>query len=202
VREFSDDQLVDFVLGLGTDQGLKDAMRTEPALRRRCRALRSELRGLDDEFSGLLTNESPDILSRESWRVLLAVNGSGSSRKATLAALALASRGECVVEVLHVCEYGQPIGRAGSLPGETPAGAAALIDPILGELRSRGVMARGQLRASPPGLVARNILWEAEEIAADIIVIGASASWLSALWAPRVGSAVLRQAGCPVLVAR
>ncbi len=144
MREFSDDQLVDFVLGLGTDRGLKDAMREEPGLRRRYRALKSELRGLDDEFSELLTNESPDILSRESWRILLAVDGSGGSRKATLAAFALASRGECVVEVLHVCEHGQPMGRAGSLAGETPAEAAALIAPIVGELRGRGVTVRGQ----------------------------------------------------------
>lgn len=202
LSEISDEQLVDYLLGLGRDDGLKDAVHAEPELRRRCRVLKTELCRLDEEFAELLDTESPDILARTSWRILLAVDGSGGSRGATRAAVALASRGECVIEVLHVCECGRPVGRSGCLPGETRSEATALIDPILGELRSRGVMARGQLRSSAAGLVARNILWEAEEIGADLIVIGASPSWLSALWAPRVACAVVRKARCPVLVVR
>jgi nucleotide-binding universal stress UspA family protein len=204
MSEFSDDQLVDFVLGLGTDHGLGDAVRAEPELRRRCSALKTELRHLDEEFAELLANDSHDgILTKASWRILLAVDGSSGSRKAALAALALALRSDGVVEVLHVCEFGQ-LGRClGPLPGETRAEAAALIGPVLGELRGRGVMVRGQLRSAPAGLVARNIVWEAEEIAADIIVIGSSSSSrLAALWASRVGAAVVRKARCPVLVVR
>ncbi len=203
MSEFSDEQLVDFVLGLDTDRVLECAMRAQPELRRRCRALRTELCRLDEEFGELLDEPSPNILTRASWRVLLAVDGSAGARRATLATTALALRGECVVEVLHVCECGRSVGPAGALLAEPRAEAAALIAPIVGELRSRGVTVRGQLRSSPAGLVARNILWEAEEIGADLIVIGASApSRLAALWAPRVASAVVRKAACPVLVVR
>jgi nucleotide-binding universal stress UspA family protein len=201
MSEFSDEQLVDFVLGLGTDHGLEDAVRTEPELRHRCNALKTELCHLDEELAELLDHDRDGILTKASWRILLAVDGSSGSRKAALAALALALRGEGVVEVLHVCELGQPGGWVGPLPGETRAEAAALIGPILGELRGRGVMARGQLRSAPAGHVARSILWEAEEIAADIIVMGPSnPSRLSALLAPRVAAAVVRKARRPVLV--
>jgi hypothetical protein len=159
--EFSDDRLVDFVLGLGSDQGLEDTVRARPDLRRRCSALKAELRRLDEEFAELLHEDSHEVLTSASWRILLAVDGLPSSRKAALAALALALRSDGVVEVLHVCELGA--GRlCGSLPGESPAEAAAMLGPLLGELRGRGVTVRGQLRSSSAGQVARNIVWEAE----------------------------------------
>jgi nucleotide-binding universal stress UspA family protein len=201
MSEFSDEQLVDFVLGLGADDGLADAVRAQPELRRRCGALKSELCRLEEELAELVETDPHDILAKASWRILLAADGSAAARRVTLAALALAQRSDGVVEVLHVCES-RLGGWAGAVAGETPAEAAALIAPILGELHGRGVMSRGQLRSAPVGLVAGSILAEAEEIAADIIVIGSSTSsrW-STLWgAPRVGASVVRNAGCPVLV--
>jgi hypothetical protein len=158
--EFSDDRLVDFVLGLGSDQGLEDTVRARPDLRRRCSALKAELRRLDEEFAELLHEDSHEVLTSASWRILLAVDGLPSSRKAALAALALALRSDGVVEGLHVCELGA--GRlCGSLPGESPAEAAAMLGPLLGELRGRGVTVRGQLRSSTSpsaGLVVPNRL--------------------------------------------
>jgi nucleotide-binding universal stress UspA family protein len=202
MSEFTDEQLVDFVLGLGEDDGLADAVRMEPELRRRCGALKSELCRLEEELAELVASDPHDILTKASWRILLAVDGTAGARRATLAALALALRSDGVVEVLHVCELGH-LGRwIGPLLGESRAEAVALIDPVLGELRSRGVMTRGQLRSAPADLVAGSILAEAEEIAADIIVIASSTSsrW-STLWgAPRVAATVVRKAGCPVLV--
>jgi nucleotide-binding universal stress UspA family protein len=202
MSEFSDEQLVDFVLGLGAGHGLADAVRAEPELRRRCSALRTELCRLDQELAGLLASDADDdILTKASGRILLAVDRSAGSRRATLAALALALRSDGVVEVLHVCELGAG-RRIGSLPGESRAEAAAMVGTLLGELRGRGVTARGQLRSAPASRVAKNILWEAEEIEADIIVIGSSSSSrFSALWTPRVGPTVVRKAGCPILVA-
>jgi nucleotide-binding universal stress UspA family protein len=201
MNEFSDDELVDFLLGLRAAQGIAAAVATEPELRRRCSAIKTELRCLDEEAAEILDGGSNDgILTRVSWRILLAVDGSPGSRNATKAALALALRSEGIVDVLHVCELG--VGRRGAArPGETRSEVAAMIGPVLAELHERGVTARGQLRSAPAGQVARHILWEAEEIAADIIVIGAgSSSRLAALRAPRVGAAVVRKAGCPVLV--
>ena len=60
VREFSDDQLVDFVLGLGTDQGLKDAIanrtRIAPPLSRpEVRAARSRRRVLRAPYERVAT---------------------------------------------------------------------------------------------------------------------------------------------------
>jgi len=202
MREFSDEQLVDFVLGLRADDELADAVRAEPKLRRRCGALESELRGLEAELVELLETDPHDVLAGPSWRILLALDGSAGRRRATSAALALARRGDGVVEVLHVCEswLGDRLGR---FAGRTPSQAAALIAPIVGELREHGVTCRGQLRCAGFGLVAGGILAEAEEISADVIVIGSSsASGWATPWRRRsVGAVVVRRARCPVLVA-
>jgi nucleotide-binding universal stress UspA family protein len=205
VTEFSDDQLVDYLLGLGADGAIAEAVRKQPGVRRRCCALQSELGHLDEEMAVLLEERPRDAgLRRAPWRILLAVDGSlGSSgaRRATEAARVLAQQNDGVVEVLHVCELA--VGRCGAvLFGEERAEAAAAIGPVVGELRESGVSACAKLRSAPAGQVARYILWEAQETACDLIVIGASSpSRLAALRAPRVGAAVLRGADRPVLVA-
>jgi nucleotide-binding universal stress UspA family protein len=64
-------------------------------------------------------------------------------------------------------------------------------------------MVRAQLRTAIASRVAEQILCEASEIAADIIVIGESSrSRLKGLWDPRVRAKVVKWAPCPVLVAR
>ena len=201
MSEISDEELADYFLGLRTDLAVAAALDGQPELRRRCRAMQSELGELDREAAALLDDGPGDgVLAGASWRILLAVDGSPRSRRATQAALALARRSQGSVEVLHVRELAA--GRCGGVPaGETRSEAAATIGPLLGELHERGVVARGQLRSAPAGRVARHILLEAQEMAADVIVIGASSpSPLAALRAPRVGKAVVRKATCPVLV--
>lgn len=204
MSEFSDDDLADYLLGLRADREIAEALGSQPELRRRCGAMKTELRCLDDEAAELF-DERPRAagLRRAPWRILLAVDGSPGSpgaRRATQAVRALAQQGGGVVEVLHVCELG--VGRYGAVvPGETRAEAAAAIGPVVGELHEGGVSARGQLRCAPAGQVARHILWEAQDTVADLIVIGASSpSRLAALRAPRVGAALLRSADRPVLV--
>jgi len=201
VAEFSDERLVDFVLGLTADGEIADAVRFEPRLRRRCGALESELCGLEDELAQLVATGPHDVLSGASWRILLAFDGSAACRRATSAALALARRGDGVVEVLHVCEA-RPWYRPGASGGRTPAKAAALIAPVVGELREHGVTCRGQLRSARGGLVAGAILAEAEEIAAELIVIGAGGTsrWAALRRERSVGAIVVRRACCPVLV--
>jgi nucleotide-binding universal stress UspA family protein len=201
VSAFSDDELVDLVLGLNADPGLADAVDARPSLRRRCSAIEADLRCIDDELLELVDDWGNDRRLRPGpWRILLAVDWSSRSRKATQAALALALQSGGVVEVLHVCELGT--GRCGAMPpGQTRSEAAAMIDPLLGDLHEGGVAADLRLRSAPAGQVAEHILWEAQEIGADVIVIGAgSPSRLAALRAPRVGAAVIRRSGCPVLV--
>jgi nucleotide-binding universal stress UspA family protein len=204
MSDFTDEQLVDFVLGLGGDARLLKAVRARPELRERCSALKSELGGLERELAGLLADgaDGDDVLAAESWRVLLALD-QYASRTTTRAALALALRGTGVVEVLHVCCHGLSGRWAGPLPGETRAEGAALLEPVLGELRAHGVTCRGQLRCAPFDKVARHIVWEAEEIGAHVIVLGGGhTSWLAAVFSPGVTAEVVRRATCPVFVVR
>ena len=206
MSDCTDEELVDFVLGLGSDDRLLRAVRARPELRERCSALQSELGGLEDELADLLEDgaDADDVLANESWRVLLAVDSRPTTmRPAVQAALALALRGTGVVEALHVCRHGLPGRWAGPLPGETRAEAAALLAPVLGELRAHGVTCRGQLRCAPLDRVARHIVWEAEEIDAHLIVLGGGrASWLASRLSPGVTAEVVRRASCPVFVAR
>lgn len=201
MAEFTDERLVDYLLGLSADPELEYAVDVEEGLRQRFHALQTQLGSLDREFGELLKCTARDPLSRDTWRILLAVDDSPGSRTATLAAAALATRSGGVVEVLHVLEV--PLGGRSTVPSEAKAQAVAVVETALTELHSRGLTARGQLRCASPGRLARNIVWEAEEIAADVIVLGSTRrSRLWALLMPRVAAGVLRRSHCPVLVAR
>jgi nucleotide-binding universal stress UspA family protein len=201
MSEFSDERLVDFLLGLRTDPELEDAVRAEPDLRRRCQTLVVDLRSLDSEFAELLKDPVEEPLTRACLRILVAVNEGPAARRATTAAASLALRVGGVVEVLHVRVAETRAG--GPLPPESRAQAKQVVDLALNDVRARGVTARGQLRCAPSGKVARNIVWEAEELDADLIVLGSAArSFLTALSRPRVASAVMKKARCPVLVVR
>ena len=201
MSQYSDDQLVDLLLGIRMDCEIEEAVRHEPELRRRCASLRADLSDLDNELPELLDDGVCHSLARGNWRILLAIDASPSCREAAIAALALARLGSGVVDVLHVCEV-RRCGR-GAVVGESPKEAEAVLGPTVAELRNSGVMARAQIRVAVTHRVAEQILCEAREIAADVIVIGESGrSRLRGLWDPRVGAQVVRQAPCPVLVAR
>jgi nucleotide-binding universal stress UspA family protein len=199
--EYTDERLVDYLLGLERDPELEEALRGQQGLRERCRTLRSELNALDHEAAHLIRDEVAERLARCSWRILLAVDESSGSRAATVAAAGLALRTDGVVDVLHVRPV--ELGWNVPLPPESRAEATAIVCRALGELHDRGVSARGQVLSAAPSQIVRHILSEAEEIRADIVVLGASSrSLLSALSSPRVAVGVARRAPCPVLVVR
>lgn len=201
MSEYSDDQLVDLLLGISISRDIEEAVRHEPELRRRCASLRADLGDLESELPQLLTEDICHGLARGNWRILLAIDGSRSRREAALTALVLAQLSAGVVDVLHVREV-RYCGR-GCVLSESRKEAEAVLGPAVAELRSRGVMARAQIRTASASRVAEQILCEASEIAADIIVIGESSrSRLRGLWDPRVGAKVVKWAPCPVLVAR
>jgi len=198
--EFTDDRLVDYVLGLRSDPELENAVSGEEGLRQRCHDLRAHFGSLDREFGRVLANTARDPLSRGSWRILLAVDDSPGSRAATLAAATLATRCDGVVEVLHV--LGLALGSRLRIHASEAAGVA-VVQTALAELRGRGLTARGQLCRASPGHLALNIVREAEEIRADVIVLGSThRSRLSTLVNHRVTAEVVRRSCCPVFVAR
>jgi nucleotide-binding universal stress UspA family protein len=199
--EFTNERLVDFLLGLDRDPELEEALRREPRLRRRCHALELDLRSLDGELAAVLKGGAREPLAGTCWQILLCVEDTPASWRATRAAAALARRTDAAVEVLHVRDMG--VGRcAGRLPPETMREATAVLSRAFGELRDCGVAAWGQLERAPVGHVADQIVAEARDIEADVIVLGSSThSWPLFLGGTRVGAAVLKKAGCPVLVA-
>jgi nucleotide-binding universal stress UspA family protein len=201
VGEFTDERLVDFLLGLRSDPELEDAVRAEPNLRRRCETLRVDLRSFDREFAQLLKDATSEPLSRPCLRILLAVSDSPSSRRATLAAIALALRAGGDVEVLHVRI--REVNPCQPMVFESSVEAAAIVERALNEALARGAAAHGRLLCSPPDKVAHNIVWEAEDTDADLIVIGSEAhTWAQRMLRPRVSSRVVKMAQCPVLVTR
>jgi nucleotide-binding universal stress UspA family protein len=201
VSEYSDDQLVDLLLGIKISCNIEEAVSHEPELRRRYASLSADLGDLESELPELLSGGVCSALARDNLRILLAIDGSRSRSEAALAALALAQLGDGVVDVLHVREA-RLCGR-GCVVVESRDEARAVLDPTVTGFHSRGVMVRAQLRTAIASRVAEQILCEASEIAADIIVIGESSrSRLKGLWDPRVGAKVVKWAPCPVLVAR
>jgi nucleotide-binding universal stress UspA family protein len=134
-------------------------------------------------------------------KILLAVDGSESSERATKVAadLAKASGGEVVV--FHGRE--REIGRGGVLDLETPAEANELVDENVRTLKDAGVSARGEARNALIGYVAKEIVAMAKIEAADVIVMGTRglSDW-GGLFLGSIAHRVIHLAEVPVLVTR
>lgn len=75
-----------------------------------------------------------------------------------------------------------------------------LVDDVVRELVTAGVMAKGEVRSSNPGEVDREILASATRIGADLIVMGSRArSELTGLLFGSVSQEVARGASCPLV---
>jgi nucleotide-binding universal stress UspA family protein len=137
-------------------------------------------------------------------RILLAVDGPDSWSAAAGVLELVAAAGPAVeVEVLHVneVEYQTPDPDADS--DDFCAQAKVRLDTLVDELQSQGVAAWGRMRSGMYDNVADDIVAEAKEFGADIIVVGSRPrSDLSCWIKGSVSHAVLRRAVCPVLVTR
>ncbi len=134
--------------------------------------------------------------------ILTAVDGSEHDKKALAATKELAKLTEGTVRVVHVRE-GEFVGRAGFMAPEAHAEAVALLDHSVADLVDAGVKATGVVRSSLANLVALEILDEAEECGASVIVMGSRG--MSDLKGLLVGSTthkVLHLGKLPVLVTR
>jgi len=89
------------------------------------------------------------------------------------------------------------------VPGEEHDHAVALVDQAVADLSAAGVNATGTVRASLSGLVVAEILEEAEEFGASVIVMGSrGVSDLAGLLVGSTAHKVIHLGRLPVLVVR
>ena len=104
-------------------------------------------------------------------RLLVAVDHSESSARVIAAAkdLALLSKGK--VWVLHLLEK-EVIAQMGDVPSESEQEARQAVTEGVDALRQAGVDAEGEIRPTTFGHAAREILADAKEHDADVIIMG------------------------------
>ena len=135
-------------------------------------------------------------------KVLVAIDGSPQAEHALSAAQQLASVSGGEVRVVHVREVAF-VGRAGAIPTEERAEAEKLVDSAVAELTKAGLKVTGALRGGRTGHVAAELLEEANEWGASVMVLASRG--LSDLAGLVIGSTthkVLHLGQLPVLVVR
>jgi nucleotide-binding universal stress UspA family protein len=104
-------------------------------------------------------------------RVLVAIDHSDVSERVLAAARDLASMSKGEVRVLHLRER-EVIPRMGLVADESSDEAAAAVQAAVGELTKAGVKAHGEVRDTILGHAAREIVDDAKEHDAGVIVMG------------------------------
>jgi nucleotide-binding universal stress UspA family protein len=135
-------------------------------------------------------------------RVLAAVDHSEVSERVLTAAreLALLSKGE--VWVLHLRER-EVIPRMGLVPAESEDDAETTVRSAVDELTAAGVTAHGEIRDTVFGHAAREIMDDAREHEADVIVMGSRGRGdLAGLVLGSTAHKLIHLADRPVLVVR
>jgi nucleotide-binding universal stress UspA family protein len=134
-------------------------------------------------------------------RILLAANGSPSSRKAVDVAVDIGQKYGAEVVELHVRE--QQITPFGAYVVEQPYEDANFVEEIVRALKDAGVSARSEIQTAPLGGVPHVILEMAKELDAGLIVMGSRglSEW-EGLFLASVSHRVLHLAHCPVFVVR
>jgi nucleotide-binding universal stress UspA family protein len=126
--------------------------------------------------------------------ILMAVDGSEYDRKALGATKELAALAEASVRVVHVRQ---------SDVLEERKEASDLLDGVVADLVNAGVKATGTVRSSLTAMVALEILDEADECGASVIVMGCrGASDLTGLLVGSTAHKVLHLGRLPVLLVR
>jgi len=134
--------------------------------------------------------------------ILATVDGSEHDRKVLAATKELAKLAESTVRVVHVRE-GDFIGRAGFVSREEHDEASKLVDHAVAELVAAGIKAAGTVRASLSSMVAVEVIEEAEECGASVVVMGSrGVSDLKGLLVGSTTHKVLHLGKLPVLVIR
>jgi len=135
-------------------------------------------------------------------RLLVAVDHSENSERVLAAARNLASMSNGEVWVLHLRER-EVIPQLGDVPSESDAEAKTAVDAAVGELTKAGVTAHGEIRNTLFGHAAREIIEDAKEHDAGVIVMGSRGrSDLTGLVLGSTAHKVIHLADRPVLVVR
>jgi nucleotide-binding universal stress UspA family protein len=135
-------------------------------------------------------------------KVLVAVDHSEVSERVLAAArdLALLSKGE--VWIVHLRER-EVIAQLGRVPSESESEAEAAVTSAVESLTGAGVRAHGEVRDTLFGHAAREIVEDAKEHQADVIVMGSRGRGdLTGLVLGSTAHKVIHLADRPVLVVR
>jgi nucleotide-binding universal stress UspA family protein len=136
-------------------------------------------------------------------RLLVAVDHSDNSERVLDAARKLASlSSNSEVWVLHLRER-EVIAQLGRVPSESDTEARAAVDAAVEAFTKAGVTARGEVRETVFGHAAREIVEDAKEHDAGVIVMGSRGrSDLSGLVLGSTAHKVIHLADRPVMVVR
>lgn len=135
-------------------------------------------------------------------KILLAVDGSLPSDAAVEVAIALAGKTGAAVKAVHVRVHDTIVSKAGSGPDlETTEDATILLARAVNKLKSAGLVAHGTMRQATVTTIAREIVDVADELGADVIVVGSRGlSALSEMVLGSVSNKIIHLSGRPVLV--
>ena len=135
-------------------------------------------------------------------RLLVAVDHSEVSGRVLAAARELALLSKAEVWVLHLRER-EVIPRMGLVPTESDEEAASAVEAAVAELTASGVNASGQVRDTVFGHAAREIVEDAGEHDAGLIVMGSRGRGdLAGLVLGSTAHKVIHLTDLPVLVVR
>jgi nucleotide-binding universal stress UspA family protein len=134
-------------------------------------------------------------------RIVVAIDGSREGGKTVPVAVEMAERFGSRVTIVHVREHTKYEGSDVDLGPGVPADE--LVETALGRFREAGLEARGEIRRVNPGDTPEQIVKVAQEVDADLIVMGTRGmtEWKSMLLGG-VANKVVHHAHCPVLLVR
>ena len=134
--------------------------------------------------------------------LLVAVDHSEITERVLAAARDLATLSHGEVWVLHLRER-EVLPRAGLIASESTDEAQAAVDTAVNELAKAGITAHGTVRNTIFGHAAREIIEDAKERDADVIVMGSRGRGdLTGLLLGSTAHKVIHLADRPVLVVR
>lgn len=134
-------------------------------------------------------------------KILAAIDESEIADRVLMAARELASLSHGEIRVLHLRER-EP-SKFVTLPSETSSEAHAAVDTAVEKLMAAGVKAAGAVKDSVFGYAAREIITEAKNFDAGVIVMGSHGRGdLAGLLVGSTAHKVIQLADRPVLIVR